>query len=266
MVSQAVRVCEAPAAAIALVDESRCWYKARLGLERTQTPVENSLCRHVIGSRSPFIVQDARVDPRFNHHPLVSAEGLCFYAGVPLVNRDGHSLGSLWVADRRPRVLTDIQLAVLQALAGEVVTMLEPRRSGSRSPFEAGGTSSAPGRVLVVDDDELVRSFVGEAARSLGYEVFTAGNGEEALAALDRRPEGIDIVLTDVNMPVMDGIVLARKLKLRPAAPAIAVMSARFEPYMRAALRDEGISLLISKPFSLEELDLLLQQARLVTR
>jgi two-component system, cell cycle response regulator len=68
-------------------------------------------------------------------------------------------------------------------------------------------------RVLVVDDDELIRNHLAELLRHGGYEVICAGSGVEALRALDATP--CQIVLTDWRMPEMDGLSLCRALRAR---------------------------------------------------
>jgi CheY-like chemotaxis protein len=264
IVRLAAQVCGAPMAAITLLDEHRCWFKARLGLDVEQTPREAAFCDYTFGSSATFVVSDARTDPRFRDGALVSEQGVCFYAGASLVSPDGHPLGALCVLDRRPRDLTDAQANALQVLSHNVMSLLEPRRVhsnppvGSNSPFAAG-------KVIVVDDDELVRSFVGEAAQNLGYDVLEAANGTEALKLVEANAGNVGLVLTDLNMPVMDGLELVRALRKLASPPPVAVMSARFESWMRSALRQEGVTSLIGKPFSIDELSILLLQARAAT-
>jgi diguanylate cyclase (GGDEF)-like protein len=68
-------------------------------------------------------------------------------------------------------------------------------------------------RVVLVDDDELVRRQMAALLRMAGYDVYTAGSGEEALQILDKTP--CQIVLTDWQMPDMDGLALCRNIRLR---------------------------------------------------
>jgi two-component system, cell cycle response regulator len=72
--------------------------------------------------------------------------------------------------------------------------------------------TSRPCRVLLVDDDEFVRSHISVVLRTGGYEVYTATSGDEALRILDAKP--CHIVLTDWQMPDMDGLALCRHLRL----------------------------------------------------
>jgi PAS domain S-box-containing protein len=118
-----------PIALVSLVDQDRLWFKARLGLDRRQTPRAGSFCASAIQGRELLVVEDAREDPRFAHHPLVAgAPGVRFYAGAPLVTRDGFRLGTLCALDLRPRGLTAPQAHGLEALAACLADRLELRR------------------------------------------------------------------------------------------------------------------------------------------
>ena len=129
LVQLASTFCGAPIALISLVDETRQWVKAGVGLVTAEIPRAMSFCAHALGARDLFIVQDARADPRFAENPLVSGEPhIRFYAGAPLITPDGHPLGTLCILDHHPRVLDDAQRAALGGLARQVVVQLELRR------------------------------------------------------------------------------------------------------------------------------------------
>jgi PAS domain S-box-containing protein len=125
----AAQICEAPIALITLVDEHRQWFKARVGLETTETPRDTSFCAHAIHERDTFIVPNATQDERFVDNPFVTGEPyIRFYAGVPLVSPENTALGTLCVIDRVSRTLTPAQLQALRMLARQVMTHLELHR------------------------------------------------------------------------------------------------------------------------------------------
>ncbi|MGB9069051.1 MAG: GAF domain-containing protein [Candidatus Acidiferrales bacterium] len=89
----AAQICGAPIALISLVDEHRQWFKARVGLEMTETAREVSFCGHAVHHRDLFIVPDATQDERFAGSPLVTGEPrIRFYAGAPLVSPQNSAL------------------------------------------------------------------------------------------------------------------------------------------------------------------------------
>lgn len=120
-----------PIALVTLVDEDRQWFKARLGVESPETPREISFCAHaILRPDAPFIVEDPSEDARFCDNPdVVSGLHIRYYAGIPLVNVDGHALGTLCVIDTKPNHLSQEKLDALQALARQVVAQLELRRT-----------------------------------------------------------------------------------------------------------------------------------------
>ena len=126
----AAQICGAPIATITLVDQARQWFKAKTGLSVTETPREVSFCAEAIASSDDiFIIPDAQADPRFaGYANVIGDPHIRFYAGAPLVTRDGWALGTLCVIDRQPRELTAAQLSALRVLRTHVINSLELRR------------------------------------------------------------------------------------------------------------------------------------------
>lgn len=125
----AARICEAPIAMITLVDESRQWFKSKVGVTVNETSRDVSFCSHAIEQSDLFIVPDATLDKRFATNPLVTSDPkIRFYAGAPLITPDGHALGTLCVIDKVPRELRPDQKQALRVLARHVMTQLELRR------------------------------------------------------------------------------------------------------------------------------------------
>ena len=76
-----------------------------------------------------LIVKDATEDPRFAQNPLVLGDpNIRFYAGAPLIDGEGHVLGSICVIDQQPRPISSVQRTALQALARRIIAQMELRR------------------------------------------------------------------------------------------------------------------------------------------
>ncbi|WP_223640222.1 ATP-binding protein [Corallococcus sp. EGB] len=107
-----------PIALVTLVDEDRQWFKARHGLDVTETPRESSFSGHAILTPTTFVVPDALKDPRFHDNPFVlGAPFVRFYAGHPLRAVDGSRVGTLCLIDSHPRDFSDADRAALAGLA-----------------------------------------------------------------------------------------------------------------------------------------------------
>lgn len=134
LVETASRIAGKPIALMSLVDKDRQWFKARRGLEATETPRDIAFCSRAIEDpMEPLIVHDARTDPRFADNPLVTDDpNVAFYAGVPIVTSEGHALGTICVIDREPGDLTEDQVEALKGLSRQAAALLELRRRTQR--------------------------------------------------------------------------------------------------------------------------------------
>ncbi len=126
LVEMARTLTNTPIGLVTLVDEDRQWFKSHLGFDATESHRDESMCAHAILGDDVMQVSDALEDLRFADNPAVTGEArVRFYAGAPLTLSDGCTVGTLCVADRRPRLLSDEQVAALKHLAELVVDELE---------------------------------------------------------------------------------------------------------------------------------------------
>ncbi|MEO8277280.1 MAG: sensor domain-containing diguanylate cyclase [Thermoanaerobaculia bacterium] len=121
----AAKLLDAPIALVSLVAADVQWFKSAQGTDDVETPRAVSFCGHAILSDKTLVVNDARLDSRFEDNPLVIGEPFIrAYAGQPLREPGGKRIGSLCVIDRRPRQFSETDLEVLRDLAIWVETEL----------------------------------------------------------------------------------------------------------------------------------------------
>jgi CheY-like chemotaxis protein len=109
-----------------------------------------------------------------------------------------------------------------------------------------------PARVLVVDDDYNIVSHLGRFLSSQGFSVMLANNGEEALKIFKTRP--VDLVLSDVKMPKMNGVKLLKSIKqINPRVPVV-LISGYLDVHTVVEALKSGAENYLTKPFRLKEL------------
>jgi GAF domain-containing protein len=130
------RVCakllSVPVALISLVEPDRQFFTASCGLPqqwagKRQTRLSHSFCQHVVVSRQPFVVSDAREHPLVRDNLAIRDLNVIAYAGIPLTTLDDEILGSFCAIDHKPRVWTQADLDVLGDLADSAMDHIAGR-------------------------------------------------------------------------------------------------------------------------------------------
>ncbi len=193
----ASEVCGTPIAVVNLVDTTRQFFKAEVGLGVRETPLETSFCGHAILVEDMMIVPDATKDPRFAGNPLVTGEpGLRFYAGALLKTKDGIPLGTICVLDFRPRNLDEHQISTLRLLARQAMTQMELRRSLAQKERALGDAKKLEGqyRDAVRRQRDIAHEMAHRMKNTLAMvqaivsQTFRqAGSVEESQAAISER-------------------------------------------------------------------------------
>jgi two-component system cell cycle response regulator CpdR len=116
-------------------------------------------------------------------------------------------------------------------------------------------------RILLADDEEAVRTLIGRALAEDGHQVAAATDGVEALDRLAKDGGGFDLLLTDVKMPVMDGIALALAAARDHPNLVILLMTGYADQRERAHGLDALIHDVIAKPFSNQEIRAAVKEA-----
>jgi two-component system cell cycle sensor histidine kinase/response regulator CckA len=151
---------------------------------------------------------------------------------------------------------------------GTRFTIYLPRFEQTEAPAIAPTPTEAPARgdltgagtVLIVEDEDAVRLFGSRALKNQGYNVIEARSGETALEVLRVTPQ-IDVLVTDVVMPGMDGVTLARLVRMERPTIQVILMSGYSEDVAPQEVAGEAGMYFLPKPFSLKQLAGLVKEA-----
>lgn len=124
------KLLDVPVALISLVEPERQFFAASCGLpqpwaDERQTRLSHSFCQHVVVSREPFVVCDAREHPLVRENLAIRDLGVVAYAGIPLTTAADDVLGSFCAIDNKPRAWTKTDLAVLNDFAQSTLTYID---------------------------------------------------------------------------------------------------------------------------------------------
>ena len=212
IVALAANICDAPMSLISLVDSERQWFKARKGIDATETPRAQSVCAYTMQNDEVLEISDTRLDARTADNALVDdgVVDMKFYAGAPLVTDDGVQLGALCVLDRTPRELTDLQRQALRVLSRQVMAQISLRRAlkAQQELLEQAEQTSADLRealnlqeVLSLEIDHRVKNSLQQVTAFLRLQARAASNPEvrEGLEEAEHRVMAIASIHAELH-------------------------------------------------------------------
>ncbi|MDQ2151815.1 GGDEF and EAL domain-containing protein [Alcaligenaceae bacterium C4P045] len=174
---------DAPIVLISILDRQRQWFRAKLGIEKSETPRKDAFCNYTISSPKIMEIVDSHADPRFVRNELVVGEpNIRYYAGAPLITHDGLALGSLCIIDTKPRVsMSPRERRMLEHLRDMAMARIESLRIGSfidepsglynrtRLQLDVDEHLKADQRVMAVAADMQSLPFLNDVIKTLGY-------------------------------------------------------------------------------------------------
>ena len=108
-------------------------------------------------------------------------------------------------------------------------------------------------RILVVDDDDMIRGLISKMLSRLGYDVFSVNSGEKGWDFFLKNQ--FDLVITDFEMPGMDGFDLADHIKNKSPYTAVIIMTGQAKAATLARLSESSVDQALFKPFGMQEME-----------
>ena len=108
-------------------------------------------------------------------------------------------------------------------------------------------------KILIVDDEEGVRGMLADFFDTLGYQSISAQNGREALDLIEKHH--VSLVISDIKMPIMDGIELLKRIKKTHADLDVVLITGYGPDYSRKVVKEAGASDFITKPFNIDVIE-----------
>ena len=190
-----------PISMITVVDGDRQFFKSQHGLvepwaQARQTPLSHSFCGHAVAARRPLVVEDARRVAELADNLAIRDMSVIAYAGVPLILRGGHAVGTLCAIDTRPRRWSDRDLRILHDLAAAVQALFDLRSARGRErlhdpltglPARSLSAASAEQLAARADDRQLLAMTVGINDLGAVNAAYGTTQGDRVLKLVARR-------------------------------------------------------------------------------
>jgi signal transduction histidine kinase/ActR/RegA family two-component response regulator len=197
------------------------------------------------GSGIPPEIIDRIFEPFFSTKPVGAGTGLGLATVYGIVKQSG---GHVAIDSKLGAGTT---FSIFLPRYAESAGAAAARREGVE---EAARDLTGAGTILLVEDEDAVRLFSARALRNKGYKVIEARSGEAALVIMGQDGEPIDLLITDVVMPEMDGPALVEEVRSRRPDMKVIFISGYAESAFRQRASDGSMLHFLAKPFSLKQL------------
>lgn len=203
-----------PISAVSLTDHDRQWFKSRVGVQHMSIPRDKAPCARVAESTEVVLIPDLLADDCYRTS-ILAGQGVRFYAGAPLVTREGFGLGALCVLGTEPRTASPAEMAALNDLAQMVMSQIELQHAFGRIDPMSG----LPNRIQFLDDlEDLGRDDPGRRRLAVLLDLARA----EQLSA------GVRVMGSSYVDDMVQEATLALRAELPPSRTAYHVAATQF--------------------------------------
>ncbi len=214
------------------------------------------------GTGIPDAIIDKIFDPFFSTKEVGKGTGLGLSTVYGIIKQTGGFIyvdsvlreGTTFRIFLPRHVASAEEAAAERADEAEVSAVTDVLATADQVKRAAGADLTGQGTILLVEDEEGLRALNARGLASRGYTVLEAGNGVEAIDRLEKFDGHVDLVVSDVVMPEMDGPTLARELRRRNPDLKIIFVSGYAEDAFQKHLPDHGQYAFLPKPFTLKQL------------
>jgi two-component sensor histidine kinase len=243
IVELAAELCGTKISVINLIDADRQWFKAETGLGVRETPLETSICSHVILENDFVEIPDTHADTRTQDNPLCRDEpGLRFYAGALLKSRDGFPIGTLCVLHDEPYALNAFQKKSLRTLARQVMRELDLR------------LALRDQQVLLGEMDHRVKNSLQSVSSLVRlYQTRAGEENRDAFDAVSRRVDAISLLHQELHQAAeIETVPLDRFIPrvialLQDSSPDNIVIEAEIDPISVGSAYASAIGIIVSE-------------------
>jgi two-component system cell cycle sensor histidine kinase/response regulator CckA len=214
------------------------------------------------GTGIPEAILDKIFDPFFSTKEVGKGTGLGLSTVYGIIKQTGGFIyvdsvlreGTTFRIFLPRHIASAEEAATERAAEAEVPAVTNVLAAADQVKRAASADLTGQGTILLVEDEEGLRALNARGLASRGYTVLEAGNGLEAIDLLEKFDAQVDLVVSDVVMPEMDGPTLARELRRRNPDLKIIFVSGYAEDAFQKHLPDHGQYAFLPKPFTLKQL------------
>lgn len=200
----ATKLLKAPISIFSLIGEKSQFFKSAAGFEITsennEVPIDVSVCQYALQGK-PLSIENTKEHPMFKANPAVIALDIAGYLGIPVITKDGHSIGTVCVIDHKNRIWTKEEISLLEDITASFISEIELRQAMKKVEVEA----KLREEFIAIASHELknpLSSLILQtqlAQKKLSNGKFNTEDNFKFLSALERQTKRLELMIDDMS-------------------------------------------------------------------